>query len=152
MGQLPNLSELWMDDNQLKSVPKELGNMKRLQQLDLSENLIDALPEEVAGLTSLSDLNLSQNSLNCLPTGFGELKKLGVLKLNQNQLLTLNPAIGGLPHEKDIEECELTIFLLLSCEVDTRHLLVDHLLELMYHGSSECDECFVGIPYPQTRL
>lgn len=58
----------------------------------------------------------------------------------------------GLPHEKDVEEGELTIFFFLSCEVDAGHLHVDYLVELVYRGGSEYDECIVHIPYPQTRL
>ncbi|CAH8447817.1 unnamed protein product [Dicrocoelium dendriticum] len=95
LGKLSSLTELWMDDNEIQSIPAELGLMQRLQQLDLSENMIGTLPDEISGLLSLCDLNLSQNSLSCLPNSFGELKKLTVVKLNQNRLITLTSAIGG---------------------------------------------------------
>ncbi|VDP79949.1 unnamed protein product [Echinostoma caproni] len=51
----------------------------------------------------------------------------------------------GLPHEKDVEEGELSIYFFLSCEADTGHLFVDHLVELIYRGGSEYDECIVHI-------
>ncbi|KAM7538314.1 hypothetical protein Aperf_G00000076912 [Anoplocephala perfoliata] len=109
IGSLHNLLELWLDDNQMTSLPNsvlfalkrsypdiasEIGNLHALQQIDVSENRLTSLPSTISGLTSLSDLNLTQNFLDCLPDEIGQLGNLSVLKLNRNQLVDLTPAIG----------------------------------------------------------
>ena len=85
---------LWLDLNQLKSIPSEIGKLKRLQYLELSENMLETLPEEIAGCTSLTDLHLAQNSIEYIPSSIGQLANLNILKLEQNQLVVLTASIG----------------------------------------------------------
>lgn len=94
IGKLPALQELWLDHNQLQSLPSEIGQLSNLTCLDLSENKLEYLPEEIAGLESLTDLHLSSNILETLPDGIGKLDKLTILKVDQNRLTSLNSNVG----------------------------------------------------------
>ncbi|EMS89038.1 leucine-rich repeat domain-containing protein, partial [Leptospira noguchii] len=52
------------EDNQLKTLPKEIGQLKNLQELDLHNNQLATLPKEIGQLKNLQFLNLSQNQLS----------------------------------------------------------------------------------------
>uniref|UniRef100_A0A8C7UMD6 Protein scribble homolog n=1 Tax=Oncorhynchus mykiss TaxID=8022 RepID=A0A8C7UMD6_ONCMY len=94
LGALPNLRELWLDRNQLSSLPLELGNLQRLVCLDVSENRLEELPSELSGLLALTDLLLSHNLLEVVPDSIGSLKQLSILKVDQNRLTHLSDSIG----------------------------------------------------------
>uniref|UniRef100_A0AAX7UL38 Protein scribble homolog n=1 Tax=Astatotilapia calliptera TaxID=8154 RepID=A0AAX7UL38_ASTCA len=94
LGALPNLRELWLDRNQLSSLPPELGNLRRLVCLDVSENRLEELPSELNGLLALTDLLLTQNLLEVVPDSIGSLKQLSILKVDQNRLTHLTDSIG----------------------------------------------------------
>uniref|UniRef100_A0A3P8WU11 Scribble planar cell polarity protein n=1 Tax=Cynoglossus semilaevis TaxID=244447 RepID=A0A3P8WU11_CYNSE len=94
LGALPNLRELWLDRNQLSSLPPELGNLRRLVCLDVSENRLEKLPSEISGLLALTDLLLTQNMLEVVPELLGCLKQLSILKVDQNRLTHLTDSIG----------------------------------------------------------
>uniref|UniRef100_A0A8D3B1L5 Protein scribble homolog n=1 Tax=Scophthalmus maximus TaxID=52904 RepID=A0A8D3B1L5_SCOMX len=94
LGALPNLRELWLDRNQLSSLPPELGNLRRLVCLDVSENRLEELPSEINGLLALTDLLLTQNLLEVIPDSIGCLKQLSILKVDQNRLSQLTDSIG----------------------------------------------------------
>uniref|UniRef100_A0AAZ3R6U8 Protein scribble homolog n=1 Tax=Oncorhynchus tshawytscha TaxID=74940 RepID=A0AAZ3R6U8_ONCTS len=94
LGALPKLRELWLDRNQLSSLPPELGNLRRLVCLDMSENRLEELPSELSGLLALTDLLLTQNLLEVVPDSIGSLKQLSILKVDQNRLTHLSDSIG----------------------------------------------------------
>uniref|UniRef100_A0A8C2ZI64 Protein scribble homolog n=1 Tax=Cyclopterus lumpus TaxID=8103 RepID=A0A8C2ZI64_CYCLU len=94
LGALPNLRELWLDRNQLSSLPPELGNLRKLVCLDVSENRLEELPSELNGLLALTDLLLTQNLLEVIPDSIGSLKQLSILKVDQNRLTDLTDSIG----------------------------------------------------------
>uniref|UniRef100_A0A673ZH63 Protein scribble homolog n=1 Tax=Salmo trutta TaxID=8032 RepID=A0A673ZH63_SALTR len=94
LGALPNLRELWLDRNQLSSLPLELGNLQRLVCLDVSENRLEELPSELSGLLALTDLLLTHNLLVVVPDSIGSLKQLSILKVDQNRLTHLSDSIG----------------------------------------------------------
>uniref|UniRef100_A0A672RZD6 Protein scribble homolog n=1 Tax=Sinocyclocheilus grahami TaxID=75366 RepID=A0A672RZD6_SINGR len=91
LGALPNLRELWLDRNQLSSLPPELGNLRQLVCLDVSENRLSELPTEISGLIALTDLLLSENLLEVLPDSIAPTL---ILKVNQNRLVHLTDSIG----------------------------------------------------------
>uniref|UniRef100_A0AAY5F5N6 Protein scribble homolog n=1 Tax=Electrophorus electricus TaxID=8005 RepID=A0AAY5F5N6_ELEEL len=112
LGALPNLRELWLDRNQLSSLPPELGNLRRLVCLDVSENRLAELPSEISGLVALTDLLLSQNlletvpnsigevpdfasSMTSLPRSLGRLKKLTNLNVDRNRVSSVPAELGG---------------------------------------------------------
>ena len=56
----------------LLTVFQEIGNLKNLTQIDVSENQLERLPEEISGLYSLTDFILSQNQVDYLPEGISK--------------------------------------------------------------------------------
>jgi len=67
---------LYLYNNQLTSIPKELGNLSSLIALHLYNNQLTSVPKELGNLTSLEYLHLYNNpnlDLNKLPENFKEL-------------------------------------------------------------------------------
>ncbi|KAK4365077.1 hypothetical protein RND71_016435 [Anisodus tanguticus] len=88
IGNLEILDLSCVDRFQLRSIPKELGELKYLKELYLMHsNLIGNIPETFSGLASLEVLNLSSNNLNGTVPGFlFSSKYLTDLDLHHNQL------------------------------------------------------------------
>ncbi|EMY16264.1 leucine rich repeat protein [Leptospira weilii str. Ecochallenge] len=104
IGKLKKLRELHSYNNQLKAIPKEIGELKELQMLDLSHNQFKTLPKEFGNLQNLQILELIGNQLTTLPKEIGKLKNLRELNLSRNQLTTLPKEIG---HLKNLQELYL---------------------------------------------
>ena len=64
-------SEFCFSNNQIRKVPKTLGELHRLRMLDLEENNLDSLPAEIERLQNLHTLLLSSNKLTTLPRSIG---------------------------------------------------------------------------------
>ena len=56
-----NLVTLWLNNNELTSVPAELGNLLALEMLDVSENDLTTLPAEIGDLELLEQLDIYGN-------------------------------------------------------------------------------------------
>ena len=84
------------EKNQLKEIPKEIGQLTQLTELHLSSNQLTALPDSLGQLTQLTDLDLSSNQLTTLPDSLGQLTQLQSLTLSNNQLMTLPDSLGQL--------------------------------------------------------
>lgn len=55
---MPNLQQLWLNDNPLREVPVEIANCSKLRELDLKNTYVITLPRELANLACLLNLNL----------------------------------------------------------------------------------------------
>tara|TARA_B100001123_G_C15133591_1_gene956401 strand:+ start:298 stop:858 length:561 start_codon:yes stop_codon:yes gene_type:complete len=68
IGNLKNLFQLWLYDNNLKgTIPPEIGNLTYLMDLNLSDNqLSGGLPEEICNLEFLWFFSISNNQF-CPP-------------------------------------------------------------------------------------
>lgn len=84
----PVTSELYLDVNDISSIPLEVNQLKDLTRLDLSNNQISILENNIfANLSELQTLILSYNKLQCIqPEAFRGLKKLRVLSLHGNDI------------------------------------------------------------------
>ena len=71
IGGLESLQDLWLDLNQLSTLPPEFGQLKSLRFLEASENKLIYLPDTFGSLSSLTDLYLHENLLADLPDSFG---------------------------------------------------------------------------------
>ena len=93
-----------LDDNQLTSVPAEIGQLTSLRELDLSGNQLTSVPAEIGQLTSLrswtspqsaderaggdraahvaEELDLDDNQLTSVPAEIGQLTSLTELYLS----------------------------------------------------------------------
>ena len=93
------LTELNLSDNEIRSLPAEIGALTRLKTLGLSYNRLSVLPDSISELINLERLTIGSNHLDALPNTIGCLKKLCFLGLRQNRLRALPPqlATGCLP-------------------------------------------------------
>ena len=106
LGQLANLTDLWLTGNQLTgAIPPELGKLTKLTGLRLDGNrLTDMIPPELGQLTNLTDLWLYGNQLTgAIPAELGQLTKLTDLWLTGNQLTgAIPPELGKLTNLTDL--------------------------------------------------
>ncbi|KAK2574944.1 hypothetical protein KPH14_008709 [Odynerus spinipes] len=93
LGTLPHLRELILSQNQLgkatlsKWAWLDQNNIRStLCLLDLSSNLLTEIPEKIGKLNALVTLKISCNSLIHLPHSMGNLTSLKYLDLSQNNL------------------------------------------------------------------
>ncbi len=92
IGKLTNLTCLDLRGNQLTSLPASIANLTNLTHLDLQRNQLTFLPASIDNLTNLTHLYLNSNLLVSLPNCIGELLNLTHLQANNN-LLTSIPAV-----------------------------------------------------------
>ena len=93
---MTQLTKLDLSDNQLTSLPAEIGKLTQLTKLYLSDNQLTSLPAEIGQLTQLTELNLSNNQLTSLPAEIGNMTQLTELYLSNNQLTSLPDSIRRL--------------------------------------------------------
>ncbi|CAH8634257.1 unnamed protein product [Dicrocoelium dendriticum] len=99
IGHLTNLQHLLMQQNMLTKLPKELSNLTHLKQLDLRHNRLEGnLPPCISGLCSLESLLLRYNKLTSI-YGIQGLKNLTCLVICHNSLKQEIPeTVGELTH------------------------------------------------------
>jgi leucine-rich repeat protein SHOC2 len=98
IGQLSKLNELHLGGNKLNThgVPAEIGRLSNLALLTLDMNQLSSVPPAVWQLTNLTKLWLNNNRLTSVSAGIASLKSLTFLQLHQNMLKSLPPEIGEL--------------------------------------------------------
>jgi antitoxin component YwqK of YwqJK toxin-antitoxin module len=89
IGNIPELTELDLSANELRTVPVVLGRLIQLHELKLDGNCIEELPADLTRLTELRSLSLSDNALTTLPAGLLDLGELTRLSLGDNDLREL---------------------------------------------------------------
>ncbi|NXX82033.1 LRSM1 ligase, partial [Urocolius indicus] len=84
-------------NNLTSLVPKScsLLSLRTLKVLDLHDNQLASLPADIGQLTSLQVLNLERNSLKCLPQSIGDLAQLQMLNVKGNKLRELPGTLSG---------------------------------------------------------
>ena len=91
-----NLERLNLKNNQLTSIPKNIGSMSSLETLGLDNNQLINIPESIGSMGSLEILTLESNQLSALPDSIGNLSSLLDLYLDNNQLTSLPSTIENL--------------------------------------------------------
>ncbi|XP_078656928.1 leucine-rich repeat-containing protein 40-like isoform X2 [Branchiostoma floridae x Branchiostoma belcheri] len=94
LNQLPALAVLDVHDNELTSLPKEIGELQHLQRLNASHNKLQSLPSELCHLSNLLYLHVDYNKLSQLPDDIGTLAHMEDLDISHNELPALPPSIG----------------------------------------------------------
>jgi internalin A len=106
IAQLQNLAILYLSSNQLKKLPVEITQLKKLRGLYLTNNHLKELPPEIGQLQNLTNLDLSYNEFTRLTVEISQLKRLTGLYLISNQLTELPAEISQL---KDLTELYLNM-------------------------------------------
>ena len=74
---MTGLTELWMSQNEIKKVPRELcEKCTSLVSLRLNDNHIVQLPLQIGNLTLLEEIRLHGNRITILPLEMGLLQKV----------------------------------------------------------------------------
>ncbi len=114
---------LVLDNNQLTSLPSDIGQLSRLEKLSVKENALVTVPVSIKQLQKLSVLDLSANSLSELTPALAECSQLEELNVSNNDLqvccVTTAAAITGCPQTmQDVHKVETCYC---GCDLDTRH-------------------------------
>lgn len=80
-----DINWLILSDNRIKSVPKEIKNLKNLTRLALNDNRIERVDKEIGSVGTLSWLDLTRNRLKDLPIEMGQLTRITGLGLSENE-------------------------------------------------------------------
>lgn len=97
---MPEINVLNLNNNGIKSIPKEITRLKSLKNLHLTGNEIETLPKEFSYLQSLTHLYLKYNSLSTIPNVITKLKRLEHLSLRGNQIKEITTNIEKLNNLK----------------------------------------------------
>ena len=94
----PALRWLILTDNQLESLPDEIGNCRRLQKLMLAGNRLTSLPPSLSECTHLELLRIAANRLQLLPDWLLTLPRLSWLAFAGNPFSDANEAASLARH------------------------------------------------------
>ncbi|CAK4611594.1 hypothetical protein LEN26_001603 [Aphanomyces euteiches] len=94
MGTLVHLKELWVTNNKLTTISEAVLRLPQLTMLHLSNNSISSVPSSIGLATSLQVLSLDNNQLTDLPAEIGQCKDLIELNLRGNRMEILPATIG----------------------------------------------------------
>eukprot|EP00039_Didymoeca_costata_P016711 m.303756 g.303756 ORF g.303756 m.303756 type:complete len:429 (+) comp16436_c7_seq1:420-1706(+) len=88
-GELVAMRELRVLDNELRTLPPSLMDLRGLQKLNVAQNKLESLPHDIGRLENLEVLNCGKNMLRVVPRSLGQLHKLWFIFLGDNQLTEL---------------------------------------------------------------
>lgn len=92
-----NVQKLVLSNNEIKSLPSEIGQLDKLVEFYINKNqLTGALPGEIRQMTDLVVLVARDNNMTGIPAEIGQLKKLELLDLENNQIDTMPDEIENL--------------------------------------------------------
>lgn len=100
-----NLQVLSLVGNLLTELPPSIGNLSQLKELHVNENNLKILPDSLCRLCDLEVLKLTGNQLQVLPDDFGEIRSLKIFYCDENRLVKL-PLTLGLLSKLQVMELE----------------------------------------------
>ncbi|XP_078618566.1 uncharacterized protein LOC144886066 [Branchiostoma floridae x Branchiostoma japonicum] len=96
------MRELFIYDNQLTEIPKEVCSMSNLEVLNANNNRLFTLPPGVEKLQKLRNLFVDENHLTELPQGVCSLYNLELLGAAKNKLSSLLSGVGKLQKMREL--------------------------------------------------
>jgi len=110
IGDLTDLTQLFLYGNRLAELPDWIRNLTNLSVLSLGANEFTEIPAVIGKLTNLTTLSMHVNQLTSLPDSVGDLSNLSTLGLEDNQLTHLPDSIGNLSNLRTLglEDNQLT--------------------------------------------
>jgi internalin A len=97
IGNLTNLTILSLSGNQIKEIPDTISNLSKLKVLYLYSNQIKEITEAICRLSNLVELNLSWNEIKKIPSSIINLSRLRIINLTANQIKAMPDALILLP-------------------------------------------------------
>ncbi|NXH46515.1 LRSM1 ligase, partial [Dicaeum eximium] len=125
-----------LHDNQLASLPDDIGQLTALQVLNLERNLLKSLPQSIGDLAQLQVLNVKGNRLRELPGSVSGLRSLRALDVSGNVLQEL-PRV--LAHVRPLQTLTLDASAMTYPPPDICSAGAEAIQQFL------CNEC--GIPY-----
>ncbi|XP_068104794.1 E3 ubiquitin-protein ligase LRSAM1 isoform X2 [Hyperolius riggenbachi] len=92
---LATLKVLDLHDNQITSLPADIGQLTSLRVLNAERNLLRTLPDSIGDLVQLQTLNVKGNKLKALPATIGGLRCLRTLDISENRLSELPRSLAN---------------------------------------------------------
>ncbi len=92
----PNVIEINMSDNEIESVPSDIGLLRKLKTLELSDNKIHDVHRNIRHAQNLRTISLPNNKMKAIPEAFYHLPNLVSLLLSRNQIEEVSPQIANL--------------------------------------------------------
>ncbi len=89
-----DLTELYLEKNDLKTLPESFTQLTKLQRLNVSNNQIEEIPKWISDLKELKSFHLADNKITELPNTLGKLSNLKTLVVSNN------PLAGTTAHQK----------------------------------------------------
>jgi Leucine-rich repeat (LRR) protein len=102
IGNLGNLTHIFLMNNQLSELPDSILKLKSLEYLNGCYNKLTHLPKTFGGLKNLKELILNDNQLTSLPDSFGNLENLEILNLDHNMIREIPESFGNLRNLKEL--------------------------------------------------
>ncbi|ESO94189.1 hypothetical protein LOTGIDRAFT_232448 [Lottia gigantea] len=106
IGLLVGLHSLYIQNNLLQTIPVSIGSLLSLTSLDLANNQINNIPESFWSLTGLRYLNFDTNGLTALSSSIGLLVNLQTLSLRSNKITHIPESIGCLLNLEVLNICD----------------------------------------------
>ncbi|XP_015734119.1 E3 ubiquitin-protein ligase LRSAM1 isoform X1 [Coturnix japonica] len=130
-----------LHDNQLASLPADIGQLTSLQVLNLERNLLKCLPQSIGDLAQLQILNVKGNKLRELPATVSGLRSLRTLNISENLLQEL-PRV--LAHVRTLETLTLDASSMTYPSADICSAGTESIQQFL------CKECGIAY-YPPTQ-
>lgn len=89
LGQLPKLYSLWIDHNELKTLPTTIGNLDQIRFLYIDHNNLADIPDSMNDMKKLWVIHAGYNKFRELPTVFAKMKVLLMVHINNNKIRTI---------------------------------------------------------------
>lgn len=96
IGNLANLTYLWLQYNGITSIPDTIGNLTKLEWLYLDNNKISVIPDSIGNLIYVNQLYLNSNFIETIPSTIWDMSWLRNLVLTDNQITSIPDSIGNL--------------------------------------------------------
>jgi CCR4-NOT transcription complex subunit 6 len=81
------IRELYLNNNEIETIPKGMAALKSLEILNLSRNKIKNIPAEIGRIVTLKELYLNDNLISNVPMELGALYNLEIFNISNNPLV-----------------------------------------------------------------
>jgi len=100
---LSNLEILYIDQNEIETIPPSISNLTKLRELYLFNNKIKILPDEMFKLPNLEIIDLSSNEIEAIPPSISSSTKLKELYIGNNKIKSISDELYKLPNLVELE-------------------------------------------------